>query len=125
MTHSFSYCANCLLAAHATGRVFAQRAAQDIHVQRVDRKQFAAQAAIDSDQQLECFRRLQRADDAYQRREHAGRRAAQFFRLAVFGEQAVVAGCVVAAVVEDGDLAVELDGRARYQRFAQCHSRRG
>ena len=42
-------------AAHEASGVFAQRAAHDIHVQRVDRQQLAAQAAFYPDEQLERF----------------------------------------------------------------------
>lgn len=95
-----------------------QGAALKAHVQRIDRQQAAAQASFYAHQQLERFRRLQRANNADQRREDSGGRATQLSRLAFFGKQAVVAGHPSLAEVEDRYLPVELDGRARYQRHA-------
>ena len=83
-------------AANPAGRILAQRAARDAHVQRVQCQQPAAQAACYADQQLERFRRLPCADDTHQWRENASGRAAQLGGLAVLGEQAVVAGRVIA-----------------------------
>jgi hypothetical protein len=52
-------------AANAARGIFAQVAAHNIHVQRIDRQQPAAQAAFYPDEQLECFRRLQCTDDTH------------------------------------------------------------
>src|SRR5450759_5138731 len=105
-------------AAGTARRIFAQRAARDVHVQRVQRQQLAAQAALDADQQLERFRRLQCADDTHQRCEHASGRAAQLGSQTVLGEQAVVARRLSLAKIEYRNLPVELDRRTRHQRFA-------
>src|SRR5512146_1703729 len=99
-------------------RVFAQGAAHDAHVQRVDAEQFAAEAALDPHQHLERLGGLHRSYDANQRREDPGRRATQLRCNTVFREQAVVAGRIVAAEIKNRNLSVKLNGRAGYQGSA-------
>ena len=104
------------------------RIAREAHLvpaarERVEEQQPAGERLADAGHQLDRLHRLDRADDAHQRREHAHRRAALLLGLGVLGEQAVVAGRLGAAQVEHRDLPVEADARARDQRLARRHAR--
>ena len=92
-------------------------------MQRIEHLQAGARRLADAGEQLDRFRRLQRPDGSGERREHAHHCAGHLLGLAALGEQARVAGRVVPAQVEYGELPVEPDRGARNQGLGMLHAR--
>ncbi len=107
------------MAAHRARGIARHAHFAPLHRERIEQQQPACKRLADAGDQLQRFRRLGRADDSDQRREHAHRGAACLLELLAFTEQAVIAGLVRLARIEHRDLAVEADRSARHERLAR------
>src|SRR4029453_5738601 len=100
------------------------RIARDAHLapahrMRVEQQQATAEGFADSGNYFQGFGGLGGADAANERSKNAHDRAARFFKLSAFAEQAVVARSFGVAGVEDLHLPVEADRRTRHQRLVR------
>ncbi len=89
--------------------------------QRIDQQQTADQRLAESGQQLERLQRLQAADHAHQRTDHA-RLAAGQLGLAAMPVQAVIAGAGFQPRIEHGELSLETNRRTADQRLSGLHA---
>src|SRR5580658_4709813 len=102
--------------------IFAQLELAEAHGERVEEQQTAHERFTDSDDELQRFCRLNRADDSRQHAEDAalGARGYQAWRRGL-GIQAAIAGAI--GITEDGYLAFEAKNGAVDIGFAEEHGR--
>src|SRR5216684_1830045 len=86
----------------------------------VDQEQPPVERFAGAHDELDRFHRLDCADHAGERGEHAHLRALDLFDFRILREEARIARGVGLAQVEDHELCVEADRRARHQGLAMC-----
>jgi hypothetical protein len=109
-------------AAHGAPGIFFEADGAPFHGQRIKQQQTTAQRFANAGRQLQRLRRLHGADNAGQRGKDTHHRTADLFDILTFGEKAVIARRILAAQIVDADLAIEANGRARYQRLAMMNT---
>jgi hypothetical protein len=93
-----------------------------IHAAHIEREQSPDHCIARAGEHFDRLRRLHRANDTDERREHAHRRAALFLGQVAIGKQTRVARRIVAPCVVHAQLSIELNGSAGNERFAMSNA---